>query len=49
MGLDRDDIADTSYRIDEIENKIGAGLIEEVLQVAEGELTLVSVMADSRV
>lgn len=28
-------------RVDEIEQKIGAGLIEEVLQVAEGELILV--------
>jgi NADH dehydrogenase (ubiquinone) 1 alpha subcomplex subunit 5 len=35
-------------RIDDIENKIGAGLIEEVLQVAEGELVLVSEMAESK-
>lgn len=33
-----------SYRIDDIEKKIGAGLIEEVLQVAEGELSLVDDM-----
>jgi len=36
-------------QIEEIENKIGAGLIEEILQVAEGELILVSEMAESRV
>jgi len=38
-----------SCRIEEIENKIGAGLIEEILQVAEGELILVSEMAESKV
>ena len=32
------------YRIDAIEKKIGAGLIEEVIQVAEGELQLVDEM-----
>jgi NADH dehydrogenase (ubiquinone) 1 alpha subcomplex subunit 5 len=42
-------LAKRSCRIEEIENKIGAGLIEEVLQVAEGELILVSEMAESRV
>jgi len=36
-------------QIKDIENKIGAGLIEEVLQVAEGELTLAGEMAESRV
>jgi len=36
-------------RINEIETKIGAGLIEEVLQVAEGELLLVDEMAASKV
>ena len=36
-------------RIDDIENKIGAGLIEEVLQVAEGELILVHEMAEAGV
>lgn len=35
-------------RINEVENKIGAGLIEEVLQVAEGELILVDEMLASR-
>lgn len=32
-----------------MENKIGAGLIEEVIQVAEGELKLVDAMTDSKV
>lgn len=32
-----------------MENKIGAGLIEEVIQVAEGELKLVDVMSESKV
>jgi len=36
-------------QVEEIENKIGAGLIEEVVQVAEGELKLVDVMAKARV
>jgi hypothetical protein len=49
LSPNRDGIADTSCRIDDIENKIGAGLIEEVLQVAEGELILVNEMAESRV
>jgi NADH dehydrogenase (ubiquinone) 1 alpha subcomplex subunit 5 len=31
-------------RIDDIETKIGAGLIEEVIAVAEGELQLVDEM-----
>lgn len=32
-----------------MENKIGAGLIEEVIQVAEGELKLVDVMTELKV
>lgn len=32
-----------------MENQIGAGLIEEVIQVAEGELELVDVMAKAEV
>lgn len=32
----------------EIENKIGSGLIEELIQVAEGELKLVDVMVQSK-
>jgi len=39
----------TGGRINEIETKIGAGLIEEVLQVAEGELTLVDEMLKHQV
>lgn len=37
------------YRIGELENKIGAGLIEEVIQVAEGELHLTDSMIQSKV
>lgn len=37
------------HRIEELENKIGAGLIEEVIQVAEGELHLVDTMKTSQV
>lgn len=36
-------------RISNIENQIGAGLIEEVIQVAEGELLLVDVMKKAQV
>lgn len=36
-------------QINEIETKIGAGLIEEVVMVAEGELTLVDEMLESKV
>jgi NADH dehydrogenase (ubiquinone) 1 alpha subcomplex subunit 5 len=32
-----------------MENKIGAGLIEEVIQVAEGELALVDVLSKAEV
>lgn len=32
-----------------METKIGAGLIEEVIQVAEGELKLVDVMTQAKV
>ena len=35
-------------RISDLETKIGAGLIEEVIQVAEGELKLVDVMVQSK-
>lgn len=37
------------YRISDAENQIGGGLIEEVIQVAEGELKLVDCMAESKV
>ncbi|KAF6224758.1 hypothetical protein HO133_009952 [Letharia lupina] len=36
-------------QISEAENQIGGGLIEEVIQVAEGELKLVDTMAESKV
>ncbi|KAG9238973.1 NADH-ubiquinone oxidoreductase-like protein 299 kDa subunit [Amylocarpus encephaloides] len=39
----------TSAQIEEMENKIGAGLIEEVIQVAEGELKLVDVLLKHQV
>ena len=35
-------------RIAEVEEKIGAGLIEEVIEVAEGELKLVDEMIKSK-
>jgi NADH dehydrogenase (ubiquinone) 1 alpha subcomplex subunit 5 len=38
----------TTSRISEIEGQIGAGLIEEVIQVAEGELKLVDIMAKAK-
>ncbi|RMZ81458.1 hypothetical protein DV738_g2257, partial [Chaetothyriales sp. CBS 135597] len=37
----------TAEQINSIENKIGAGLIEEVIQVAEGELLLVDQMIEA--
>lgn len=37
------------HRISELEHKIGAGLIEEVIQVAEGELKLVDTMLQAKV
>ena len=37
-----------SYRVAEMEARIGSGLIEEVVQVAEGELKLVDIMAKSK-
>ncbi|KAH6631641.1 ETC complex I subunit conserved region-domain-containing protein [Chaetomium tenue] len=39
----------TADQISELETKIGAGLIEEVIQVAEGELKLVDTMVESKV
>ncbi|KAI4148205.1 MAG: hypothetical protein L6R39_002859, partial [Caloplaca ligustica] len=36
------------FRIAEIEDKIGGGLIEEVIQVAEGELKLVDTIREAR-
>ena len=37
------------FRVSEVESQIGAGLIEEVIEVAEGELKLVDVMAEHKV
>ena len=37
------------YRVSELEHKIGAGLIEEVIEVAEGELKLVDTMLKAKV
>ncbi|KAF4125300.1 NADH dehydrogenase (ubiquinone) 1 alpha subcomplex subunit 5 [Geosmithia morbida] len=39
----------TADQIHDIEQKIGAGLIEEVIQVAEGELKLLDIMEQSKV
>ncbi|KAK6396952.1 hypothetical protein LTR65_007450 [Meristemomyces frigidus] len=39
----------TADQINQIEGEIGAGLIEEVIQVAEGERELVDVLAKSKV
>ncbi|KAG8630041.1 hypothetical protein KVT40_001660 [Elsinoe batatas] len=39
----------SAEQINELESKIGAGLIEEVIQVAEGESQLVDTMIQSRV
>ncbi len=36
-------------RVEEIENKIGAGLIEEVVQMAESELKLIDIMYEAKV
>ncbi len=36
------------FRVSEIEKQIGAGLIEEVIQVAEGELKLVDALYKSK-
>ncbi|KAL1874508.1 hypothetical protein Daus18300_003527 [Diaporthe australafricana] len=38
----------TIDQVEELENKIGAGLIEEVIQVAEGELGLIETMVESK-
>ncbi|KAI0193835.1 ETC complex I subunit conserved region-domain-containing protein [Astrocystis sublimbata] len=39
----------TADQVEEVENKIGAGLIEEVVQMAESELKLIDVMYESKV
>ena len=47
-GYGLDMIPNTLHRIDSIEKKVGAGLIEEILSVAEGELLLVDEMLQSQ-
>ncbi|KAH8681503.1 ETC complex I subunit conserved region-domain-containing protein [Xylariales sp. PMI_506] len=39
----------TADQVEEIEQKIGAGLIEEIVEVAESELKLVDVMIEAKV
>ncbi|CAK4023960.1 related to NADH-ubiquinone oxidoreductase [Lecanosticta acicola] len=39
----------TVEQVNEIESKIGAGLIEEIIQVAEGESKLVDIMLENKV
>jgi len=39
----------TSYRISQIEQQIGAGLIEEVIQAAEAEVKLIDELYQSKV
>ncbi|KAI1818477.1 ETC complex I subunit conserved region-domain-containing protein [Poronia punctata] len=39
----------TADQVEEVENKIGAGLIEEVVSMAENELTLADIMYKSKV
>ena len=41
--------ANPCARVSELENQIGGGLIEEVIQVAEGELKLLDTMIESKV
>ena len=43
-----DPVADMSS-ISELENRLGAGLIEEVIEVAEGEHKLVDAMVEAKV
>ncbi|KAI1757199.1 ETC complex I subunit conserved region-domain-containing protein [Xylaria castorea] len=39
----------TADQVEEIENKIGAGLIEEVVQMAESELKLIDILHEAKV
>jgi NADH dehydrogenase (ubiquinone) 1 alpha subcomplex subunit 5 len=41
-------ITNAAHRISDVENQIGAGLIEEVIEVAEGELKLVQAMTKAK-
>jgi NADH dehydrogenase (ubiquinone) 1 alpha subcomplex subunit 5 len=49
LGKSQSYVLTLSSRIAEIENKIGAGLIEEVIVVAGNELKLVDTLAESQV
>lgn len=42
-------VANEGIRIHTLEQQLGAGLIEEVVQVAEGELQLIDTMEKSKV
>ncbi|TRX96719.1 hypothetical protein FHL15_002385 [Xylaria flabelliformis] len=39
----------TADQVEEVENKIGAGLIEEVVQMAESELKLIDILYEAKV
>ncbi|KAI2638192.1 ETC complex I subunit conserved region-domain-containing protein [Xylaria nigripes] len=39
----------TADQVEEVENKIGAGLIEEVVQMAESEIKLVDIMYEAKI
>lgn len=41
--------ANMRNRVAELENSLGAGLIEEVIQVAEGELNMIERMEKAKV
>ena len=41
--------ADHLFRINHVESQIGAGLIEEIIQIAEGESELVDRLYESKV
>jgi NADH dehydrogenase (ubiquinone) 1 alpha subcomplex subunit 5 len=42
-------VANGRDRVKELEQQLGAGLIEEVIQVAEGELQLIDTMEKAQV
>jgi NADH dehydrogenase (ubiquinone) 1 alpha subcomplex subunit 5 len=48
MEFGYEEEANARLRIGELEEKIGAGLLEEVIQVAEGELKLAGIMVQNR-
>jgi NADH dehydrogenase (ubiquinone) 1 alpha subcomplex subunit 5 len=43
------DAANLGSRVHKLEQQIGAGLIEEIIEVAEGELQLIDTMEKSKV